>query len=151
MGKSCNSFQLLFGLVFLAGGGYLVWHFVGRPSADDVKDAFNDFDFGDFTDVLGNLSDNAFDELWGEDPYVGDNTTNAWKNSGKGLSLELLNALDETWQGEFEIAVSDWENGDPDTLTLTVVQGDVDNACKTVNGLMKVCNGNCKLFLECCK
>lgn len=148
---SCRACQLLFGLLFLGGGGYLIWHFVGRPSPDEIKDAFKDFDFDDFTNVLGNLSDSAFDELWGKDPYVGDNTTNAWKNSGNGLSLELLNALDDTWQSEFTVAVSDWENGDPDTLTLSVTSGSVDNACKTVNGLMKVCNGNCKNYLACVK
>jgi hypothetical protein len=61
--------------------------------------------------------------------------------------LVLLNALDDTWQAEFTNAVSDWENGDPDTLTLTVEKGEVDNSCKVVDGLMKVCNGNCKFIV----
>ena len=54
----------------------------------------------------------------------------------------ILNALDDTWQTEFGVAIDDWENGNPDALTLTVERGDVDNACTPVDGLQKVCNGN---------
>lgn len=54
----------------------------------------------------------------------------------------MLNALDETWQDEFTLAVSDWENGDPDALTLSVTRGEVDYACKEKDGVQKVCSGN---------
>lgn len=142
--KAGKAAQLLFSLIFLGAGGYLIWHFVGRPDLDDVKTAYDDFDFGDFTDVLGNWTDDIkFDDLFDNDPFVGDNSTNAWPSSGNGgLQLELLNALDDTWQNEFAAAVLDWEEGDPDTLTLTVKEGEVDNACTAKDGLMKVCNGN---------
>lgn len=74
---------------------------------------------------------------------MSDNTTNSWPTNGQGgLELEMLNALDDTWQNEFATAVADWENGDPDALTLTVTRGEVDYACEQRDGLQKVCSGN---------
>lgn len=136
-------------LIFLSVGGYLAWYFLGQPSLEDIKEFGEDLgdslgdikDFGDFTDVLGNLTGDL-GELWDVDPFVGDNSTSAWKNNGKGLELELQNALDENWYQEFYMAVSDWEEGEPDALTLSTTIVAVDNACKPVDGLMKVCNGN---------
>jgi len=122
-----------------------MWHFLGRPeSAEQLKDALNNIDFSDFTDVWDNLTDDAFDDLLKSDadPSVGDNTTYQWENGGNGLNLELYNALDDNWQGEYAIALSDWENGTPDSLTLTTKKVEVDNACVPVDGVMKVCNGN---------
>lgn len=143
--KTAKCCQLLFAIFFIGGGGYLIWHFLGRPtSADELQDALNDIDFSDFTDVLDNLTDDAFDDLWKSDadPSVGDNTTYEWDNDGKGLDLELFNALDDNWQEEYEIALNDWENGTPDSLTLSTKRVEVDNACTPVDGVMKVCNGN---------
>jgi len=77
------------------------------------------------------------------DPHVGNNSTELWPTSGTGgLSLEILNALDSTWQKEFQNAVYDWDNGTPDALTLTVKKGTVDPSCTQVGGLQKVCNNN---------
>lgn len=76
---------------------------------------------------------------------MGDNTTYAWKsnlvqpNNG-GLHLELQNALDDTWQEEFAVAVSDWEESP--ALTLSPVRVDVDHTCKRVDGVQVVCNAN---------
>lgn len=150
--KTAKCCQLLFAIFFIGGGGYLIWHFLGRPtSADELQDALNDIDFSDFTDVLDNLTDDAFDDLWKSDadPSVGDNTTYEWDNDGKGLDLELFNALDDNWQEEYEIALNDWENGTPDSLTLSTKRVEVDNACTPVDGVMKVCNGNCKWMVAC--
>ena len=113
-------------MIFLSVGGYLAWYFLGQPSLEDIKEFGEDLgdslgdikDFGDFTDVLGNLTGDL-GELWDVDPFVGDNSTSAWRNNGKGLELELQNALDENWYQEFYMAVSDWEEGEPDALTLS--------------------------------
>jgi hypothetical protein len=127
-------------LLFLGAGGYLLWHFLGKPDANEIGSAFGDFDFGD---VLGNWSGTDLSDLWDEDPFLSDNSTNSWPTEGAGgLELDILNALDDSWATEFGVAVDDWENGDPDCLTLTVQQGDVDHSCSQVDGLMKVCNAN---------
>jgi len=73
-------------------GGYVAWFFLGQPSASELLDIakglgenIKEIDFGDFTDVLENFTGFTPD-LWNEDPYVGDNTTNVWTGhtSGKG-------------------------------------------------------------------
>jgi len=113
--------------------------------AGDLKDKFTNVDWGDFSDVLKNLTGNRGD-LWDRDPFMGDNTKHAWRtNNGKkkGLDLELQNALDETWQNEFYLAVKDWDEGTPDALTLSTKKVAVNyNTCSPVNGVMKVCNAN---------
>jgi hypothetical protein len=149
MGKSLKCLQLTCAVFFLGVGGYLIWHFLGRPeSGNELRDSLNNIDFGDFSDVWDNLTNDAFDDLLksDSDPSVGDNTTYEWENSGNGLSLDVYNALDDTWQGEYDIAMSDWENGTPDSLTLSTTKVTVDHACTPVDGVMKVCNGNCKLI-----
>ncbi|CAJ1966254.1 unnamed protein product [Cylindrotheca closterium] len=145
MGKVAKCCQLSFAVIFLGSGGYLIWHFLGRPeSGTQLRDSLNNIDFGDFTNVWDNLTNDAFDDLLKSDadPSVGDNTTYEWENDKNGLSLEVYNALDDTWQGEYEIAMGDWENGTPDSLTLTSTKVTVDRACTPVDGVMKVCSGN---------
>jgi len=140
--KSCRSrcFGCVIILGFLGGAGYGAWHLLGRPDLDEF------FDFDNFGNVLGNLTD--FGGNWGiNDPFDGQlssNETSQWDIGGNknGLNLELLNALDEAWQEEFVLAVSDWENGSPDALTLTTRQVAFDSKCTPVDGRMKVCNGN---------
>jgi len=34
------------------------------------------------------------------------------RTKGEGLTLELQNALDDNWQDEFDIALSDWKESD---------------------------------------
>jgi len=119
---------------------YLLWHFLGRPSAQDARDFIGNIDFGDFTDVLGNLTDADWMNGFNEDPYVGDDTANTWRTEGYGLTLELQNALDDMWQTEFEVAVEDWQESE--VLTLTTSSVTVDHTCTQVRGVMKVCNGN---------
>ena len=143
-GSSCCRFILtLFGLACLGAGGYITWHFLGRPNASEAFQAVKD-KFGDFTDVLEEWTDEMdFGDYYDEDPFVSDNTTYTWETNGKGgLYLTLWNALDDTWEEEYEAAVYDWENGDPDALSLTSKRVEVDHECKPVSGLMKVCNGN---------
>mmetsp|Transcript_3876 Transcript_3876/g.8667 ORF Transcript_3876/g.8667 Transcript_3876/m.8667 type:complete len:652 (-) Transcript_3876:141-2096(-) len=76
---------------------------------------------------------------------VGEN--NVWDMRGeyRGLTLQVLNNLDAEshWNEFFEAAVSDWDNGDPDAVTLYVRQGgDYDPECRAIRRAMKVCNGN---------
>jgi hypothetical protein len=91
------------------------------------------------------LSDEIFAELYGGDPMLGDNTTVNWdeqyvmRDDG-GLHLTLQNALDDTWQSEFEAAVADWKESD--ALQLTTERVAVDYNCNRVDGVMVVCNAN---------
>jgi predicted nucleic acid-binding Zn-ribbon protein len=76
------------------------------------------------------------------DPFQGKNPkdVNKWNNRGSGLTLDVLNALDDRWDVNFQIAVSDWDSGNPDALTLTTQKVAVDPNCSDVTGKLKVCN-----------
>ena len=100
---------------------------------------------------LGDQLRDGFGEMMGTDPFAGSSvdsggngTVYRWRsNNGKGgLKLEILNALDDDWQPFFAQAVSDWESGTPDALSLSTTQVSVESACSQVEGKMKVCNGN---------
>jgi len=116
-----------------------------KEMAEDFGNTVKNIDFGDFTDVLQNFTGFSSD-LFNEDPFVGDNTTNLWVGHTRGeggLSLELWNALDDSWQQEYSEAVNDWNTFcDPKVLVLTTTDVPVDNECTQEDGLMKVCNGN---------
>jgi hypothetical protein len=145
----CRLINIGVTLAILGAAGYVIWYFLGKPSGDEIADTFGNIDFGDFTDVLENFT--GFGPgIFSNDPYVGDNTTNIWIGATGvgGLTLELYNALDDTWQSEFAEAVGDWDNCNPDALTLITQQVDVDNACSQVEGLMKVCNGTSMLWMR---
>lgn len=139
-------------LAIIGALGYVAYFFLGSPTTDEMKEMAEDFgntvkniDFGDFTDVLQNFTGFSSD-LFNEDPFVGDNTTNLWVGHIRGeggLSLELWNALDDSWQQEYSEAVNDWNTFcDPKVLVLTTTDVPVDNECTQEDGLMKVCNGN---------
>jgi hypothetical protein len=66
-----------------------------------------------------------------------------WKNDGNGLRLEILNALDDSWQSILEQAVDNWDNGSPiDSLTLSITPIPYEMSCKAETDKLKVCNGN---------
>jgi len=77
-----------------------------------------------------------------EDPLNGE--VYAWSSSATsgGLELTLLNALDTEWHPFFDTAVEQWENGSPDSLTLTTQVSSPDPQCTRLMGVMKVCNGD---------
>ena len=94
-----------------------------------------------------------FTDILDSDPFAGfggtGTNTNAttgllWPDTkGKGLELEIVNALDDRWTSYFAEAVADWENGDPDALVLTIsVAKSPDSSCTPIDGKMKVCNGD---------
>jgi hypothetical protein len=74
------------------------------------------------------------------DPNTGE--FSAWNNDGNGLKLEVVNALQEQWYTAFSLALDDWENGEPDALTLTRTSSEYDYNCDPIKGKLKVCNGN---------
>lgn len=148
----CRLLSIGLSLAIIGAGGYAAWFFLGQPSGDEILDYAQDvgekvinMDFGDFTDVLKNFTGFSPD-FFNEDPYVGDNTTNVWIGHTKGtggLYLELWNALDESWEKEYNEAVNDWNtNCNPKVLVLTSAKVPVDNECTQADGVMKVCNGN---------
>lgn len=66
-----------------------------------------------------------------------------WNTMGdNGLTLQVMNALDDDWQEIFALAVSDWDSGEPDVLTLSTTRVALDSRCLPVSGVLKVCNGN---------
>lgn len=136
-GWLCN---VIFSTV-VGAGIYVLWSMMGKPSGQDAMDYIRNFNVSDFSNVLDNITETVWDTGFDEDPYVGDNTTNVWKQAtAAGLSLVLQNALDDDWQTEFATAFEEWSESE--VLDLTAVQVEVDNKCTAVDGLMKVCNGN---------
>mmetsp|Transcript_34044 Transcript_34044/g.59829 ORF Transcript_34044/g.59829 Transcript_34044/m.59829 type:complete len:364 (+) Transcript_34044:122-1213(+) len=82
-----------------------------------------------------------------DNPHGGDTPYdfNTWDNqrSCKGLDLQIINNLDDKWEPYFKRSIDDWENGDPDVLSLLVREPPFqDPECEPVQGVMKVCNGD---------
>jgi len=145
-------------LAVLGAGGFLIWKYaLNEPTnmeeaqtglqnlGKKAGEQWDEMDLGNFTDVLDGLDGLDFGDLFNDDPKLGDNTTYLWRSdyiqpSNGGLQLKLLNALDDTWQSEFEQAVSDWKESD--ALTLTTEQVEVDHTCTRIDGFMVVCNAN---------
>lgn len=65
-----------------------------------------------------------------------------WRSNKRGLSVEVLNALDDSWYPFFYEAVLDWDSGYPDSLTLSTSTTEPDPDCREVAGKVKVCNGD---------
>lgn len=58
-----------------------------------------------------------------------------WDTKGSGvLQLEMLNALDDSWQSYFTKSIDEWNTGDPDVVELNVTRVDVDSGCEFVRG-----------------
>lgn len=56
--------------------------------------------------------------------------------------MEVVSALEESWFDSFDLAVSDWDWGDPDALTLSRSFVEYDYDCEPIRGKLKVCNGD---------
>jgi len=70
-----------------------------------------------------------------------------WNTYGRnGLTLVVMNALDEKWSNIFRTAVGSWSDGDEDTdyrsMNLLTVEVPHDRECIAVPGRIKVCNGD---------
>eukprot|EP00584_Thalassiosira_punctigera_P008114 CAMPEP_0172543176 /NCGR_PEP_ID=MMETSP1067-20121228/13631_1 /TAXON_ID=265564 ORGANISM="Thalassiosira punctigera, Strain Tpunct2005C2" /NCGR_SAMPLE_ID=MMETSP1067 /ASSEMBLY_ACC=CAM_ASM_000444 /LENGTH=289 /DNA_ID=CAMNT_0013329541 /DNA_START=441 /DNA_END=1310 /DNA_ORIENTATION=+ len=156
--KGRNIAGVVITCALLGVAGFLTWKYaLDEPkNLTEVKDGLGDlfdagrekwdeWDLGNFTNVLDDLDDFSFGDLFQNDPKEGDSTTLVWKDSfvepgNGGLHLVLQNALDETWQGEFDAAVEDWQKSD--ALVLEAQQVAVDHECNRVDGVMVVCNAN---------
>eukprot|EP00934_Nitzschia_sp_Nitz4_P004096 Nitzschia sp. Nitz4//scaffold2_size372955//253667//255113//NITZ4_000448-RA/size372955-processed-gene-0.439-mRNA-1//1//CDS//3329546853//4086//frame0 len=77
-----------------------------------------------------------------KDPNSGGSIGKWDTGESDGLELEILNALGDSWQIYFSLAIADWDYGYPDavTLTATTVSEEVD--CSSVTGKVKVCAGD---------
>lgn len=92
----------------------------------------------------------SLDHYLNEDPHgnvTGPEDADKWDTSRSqpGLTLHVLNALTDDWHQFYEVAMSDWENGDPDVLTLSTETISPEFDCRAedqVDDVMKVCNGN---------
>ena len=100
--------------------------------------------------LFGNGGDNLpgfipdFADFAREDPFnqTTPDQADRWRNNGNGLSLEVVNALDDKWYEYFYKAISDWDAGSPDVLSLTtsVRSPDSTGECEALDGKIKVCN-----------
>jgi len=123
----------LFLLLVVGGVGAALWIFLGGsdgvggffPSPEDFReeDPFNNANPEDAN-------------LWRTDNGGGDGR--GWE----GLELTVVNALDTNWHEFFNTAVSQWDNGTPDALTLSTGSQSPQPACNADTGVLKVCNGN---------
>jgi hypothetical protein len=92
----------------------------------------------------------GFPDNWGdfssEDPFNQTSPEGAdrWSNKGKGLSLEVVNALDSEWYEFFYESIRAWDDGSPDVLSLStsVRTPDSTGQCASLDGKIKVCNSN---------
>jgi hypothetical protein len=145
-------------IAILGSAAYLTWKYgLDEPTnwAETQEGAgnlwqaagnkWNEWDLGNFSDVLDGLDNLDFGNLFDNDPKLGDNTTYVWQSdyiepSNGGLHLTIRNALDDNWQTEFEQAIADWKESD--ALVLSTERVDVDHSCTPVDGYMVVCNAN---------
>jgi hypothetical protein len=80
-----------------------------------------------------------------QDPFQGvpQESTAKWASSGTGgLALTIIDYTSDDWQGYFDTAVSDWDNGTPDALTLSTQDMSYNQACDYEDGVMIVCNSD---------
>jgi hypothetical protein len=112
------------------------------------------FNGDDASDFFGDLGDAWIDtDPWkgdttGTDPQASPSTGGAFRwsnnnNNNNGLTLVILNAMDDSWDKELRVAVDNWEAGVPvDPLSLSIQNVAYDFDCTAVEGKLKVCNGN---------
>ena len=133
-GSCCATLVTLAILIGL--GIFLAVYLTDAESPSDLLP--EDFHPGDFIPSL--------DEFFMEDPFnaTTPEEANRWQGTRGtgGLTLELVNSLEEEWYSYFDLAVQQWDNGNPDVLSLSVSYGTPEAACTPIRGKMRVCNGN---------
>ena len=141
--KGCSCCAILVSLVILAAIGTGLGLYFGVIDQEDIANVRDTL--GDKADDFGDNLNEFLGQILETDPFAGTNGTEyMWSSaSGSGgLELELLNALTDDWQSYFDQAVTDWESGTPDALSLTTKQITAESKCSPVDGVMKVCNGD---------
>ena len=79
---------------------------------------------------------------WENDRLLPHNNSIAWPNNGTGLTLQVLNALEDKWQIILSKAIRDWNEGtEIDGVAMEVEKVGVFD-CEKERGVTKVCNGN---------
>jgi hypothetical protein len=152
-GPTCCVFMLVVLAGISVGLAYYFTDGFQKPTDEALADAGNAA-----SDVGQKIKDTVnWDNLWpslehyfNEDPHrnvtgPGDADTWATSRGQPGLQLHVLNALTDDWHEFFEVSMMDWENGNPDVLTLSweTVTADFDcTADNQVDDVIKVCNGD---------
>lgn len=83
--------------------------------------------------------------FWDEDPFAGADPADprSWQLKRKeGLTLDVLNALDSTWQEFFDRATFDWSNSNPNIIRFTTESVPQEPDCSQEIGMVKVCNSD---------
>jgi len=63
--------------------------------------------------------------------------------NNQGLTLDILNAMEDSYDTILATAVENWDAGAPiDSLTLRMRKVEYDFECSDQNGVLKVCNGD---------
>ena len=98
----------------------------------------------DFAEKVGNRIAPELDNNNYQDQFAGKTLADVprWPSNGNGLELEFLNACEDKWLYIYTIALSNWDLGSPDSLTLTTQNVPHDPECSPVDGKVKVCNGD---------
>lgn len=65
-----------------------------------------------------------------------------WESGGNGLAVTVLNSCDDSWTPIFDESIQEWDNGSPDSLTLSTEKLSHDPECEERTGFIHVCNGN---------
>lgn len=86
----------------------------------------------------------TFDNSELKDPFSGSiAAVPKWAAGGNGLHVTIVNALSDDWQVPFDLATADWElGGSPSAVDIKVETVPHEIACETVDGKVKVCNGD---------
>ena len=60
-----------------------------------------------------------------------------WNTGGtmSGLAVTIVNAMTDDWAKFFDLVISDYEFGDPDTLTLSTEKAEADKECTLIPGM----------------
>lgn len=128
----------------------LIWYFVFRnPSGNSGQDNYPRINTGGGNSANASsgqhrrpeppkgLSNFDWKDIMNDQNGTGDNSTDFWKSEpGHALHLDVLNALNSSWDNIFDEAVSDWNKSE--ALVLTTIRVPVDPECTFVEGAIKV-------------
>lgn len=76
------------------------------------------------------------------DPFGGGGDAPHWPENGNGLRVTIINALSPDWHSTLDLAVTDWNSGQPDAIEITKEMGTHNKDCDAPDGKVMVCNGD---------
>jgi hypothetical protein len=89
---------------------------------------------------VGNIQ---VDPTGNSDITVGENAVRWATRNNQGLTLNILNAMEDKYDSMLATAVQNWDAGAPiDSLTLKLKKIDYDFECSDQNGALKICSGD---------